>query len=82
LLKVIGLLVGGTAEIAKTVNDNKAMQCQLEALKRHNRVMKSRRVYFVPHKNSRGVLKKKFKETLKIPKDVTTTIQPHVHSIF
>jgi len=32
LLKVIDLLVDGTAKIAKAVNDNKAMQCQLEAL--------------------------------------------------
>jgi len=74
-LKVIGLLVDGMAEIAKAVNDNKTMQRQLEALKRHNRVMEDRRVYFVPYKNSQGVSKKNFKKTLKIPKDVTITIQ-------
>jgi len=49
-------------EIAKAVNDNKAMQRQLEALKRHNRVKEGHRVYFVPYKNSRGVSKKNSKK--------------------
>jgi len=38
MLRVIGLLDDGTAEIAKAMNDNKAMQRQLEELKRHNHV--------------------------------------------
>jgi len=61
LMKVIDLLISGTAEIAKAVND-KAMQRQLEALKRHNRVMENYKVYFVPYKNSRGVSKKNSKK--------------------
>jgi len=65
---------GGTAGIAKAVNYNKAAQCQLKELKRHN----CHGVYFAPYKRGRGVSKKKnVKETLRMPKDVTTNVQLH-----
>jgi len=35
----VGSLVGGAADIAKAINDNKSAQRQLEELKRHNRVI-------------------------------------------
>jgi len=41
-------LAGGTAEITKVVNDNKAAQRQLEELKRHNHVMDCHGLYIAP----------------------------------
>jgi len=42
-------LISG-AEIAKAINDNKVAQCQLEELKRHNRItaLESHGVYLAP----------------------------------
>jgi len=49
LFGILELLVGSAAGVAKAVN-NKAVQCQLEELQHHNRVMKSRGVYFALYK--------------------------------
>ncbi|KAL6253460.1 hypothetical protein P5V15_015306 [Pogonomyrmex californicus] len=50
LLGVLGSLVGGMAEVAKAVNDNKAVQRQLEELKRHNRAMEGHGLYLALYK--------------------------------
>ena len=39
LLAVFGSLVSSAIRVAKAINDNKAAQCQLKELKRHNRIM-------------------------------------------
>ncbi|KYQ52679.1 hypothetical protein ALC60_08211 [Trachymyrmex zeteki] len=80
LLGVIGSLIGGAAGVAKAINDNKAAQRQLEELKRHNRVMEGHGVYLAPYEHGRGVSMKKIKkksskETIKMPKGVTTNVQ-------
>jgi len=38
-LGIVGSLIGGAVGVAKAINDNKAMQRQLDELKRHNRVI-------------------------------------------
>lgn len=66
LLGVLGSLVGGAAGVAKTVNDWKAAQRQLQEMQRHNRAMedramKGRGIYLAPYKRGQGVTKKKKK---------------------
>jgi len=66
ILPILPLLgVFGAAGIAKTINDNKAAQCQLEELKRYNRDMENHRVYLTPYKHRRGVTMKKIKKIKK-----------------
>jgi len=65
LLGVLGSLVGGAAGVAKAVNDNKAAQCQLEELKRHNRVIEGYGFYLAPYKSGQGILKKRKKTSKK-----------------
>jgi len=48
-------LAGGAAEVAKVMNDNKAMQRQLKELKCHNRVMEDHGLYFAPYMSGQGV---------------------------
>ena len=48
LLGVFGSLVSDAAEVAEAINDNKATQCQLKKLKRHNHVMEDYGVYLAP----------------------------------
>jgi len=68
-------LVDREMGIAKAMNDNKAMQRQLEEQKHYNRV-ESRQVYFALYKSGRGISRKKnVNITLKISKDVITNIQ-------
>ncbi|KYN29161.1 hypothetical protein ALC57_01408 [Trachymyrmex cornetzi] len=55
LLGVLGSLIGGTAGVAKAVNDSKTAQRQLEDLQRHNHVMEGRGVYLAPYKRGQGV---------------------------
>ncbi|KYQ49755.1 hypothetical protein ALC60_11157 [Trachymyrmex zeteki] len=79
LLGVVGSLVSGAAGVAKAINDNKAAQRQLEELKRHNRIMEGHGIYLALYKHRRGVSTKKIKknnskETIKMPKDVTTNV--------
>jgi len=71
--------------VAKTVNDNKAAQHQLEELKRHNRVIDG---YFVIQKRTRSLNKKKKRErNIKNAKrcyhqrTITTIDKSYVHSI-
>ena len=59
LLGVFGLLVNGTAGVAKAINDNKAAQRQLEELKRHNRVMEGHEVYLASYKCGKESQRKK-----------------------
>jgi len=59
---VVGIfvsLISGAARIAKTINDNKAMQRQLEELKR---VMDDHGVYLAPYKRERRVTNRKNKD--------------------
>lgn len=42
-LAALGSLVGGGAAVAKTINDNKNQQKELQELKRHNLAMESKR---------------------------------------
>jgi len=49
MLGALGSLIGGTASVAKAVNDSKAMRRQLEELQRHDRAMEqSRGLYLAP----------------------------------
>jgi hypothetical protein len=90
LLGVLGSLVGGAAGVAKAVNDNKAVQRQLEELKRHNRVMEGHGVYLAPYKRGQGVSKRKKKRQRDVKnakrynyqRTVTTTGKTYAHSIF
>lgn len=54
-LEVFGSLVDRAVGVAKVVNDNKAVQHQLEELKRHNRVAWKVTEYLAPYKCGRGV---------------------------
>jgi len=67
-------LTGGAAGIVKAVNDNKAVQHQLEELKRHNCVMEGYGIYLAPYKRGREVPKKKKSKKLKMPKSVTADV--------
>ena len=69
LLRVFGSLISSAAGVAKTINDNKATQRQLEELKRHDHVMEGNGVYLTPYKCGRGVIKNKknVKKTLNMP---------------
>ena len=56
ILSALGSLIGGTASVAKTVNDSKAARCQLEELQRHDRAMEQdRELYLTPYKYGRGL---------------------------
>jgi len=89
-LGVFSSLVSGLAGVAKAINDNKAAQCQLEELKRHNCVMEGHGVYLAPYKRGRGVTTKKIKNikkkilTGKLPKmkDVTNVQLQQLAKLF
>ena len=55
MLGALGSLIGGAAGVAKAVNDNKAVQRQLEELKRHNRAMEGHGLYLAPYKHGQGL---------------------------
>jgi len=70
-------LVSGAAGVAKTINDNKVAQRQLEEMKRHNHVMEDHGVYLASYKRRRGFttekikkIKKNAKQLSKLPKGV------------
>jgi len=58
-LSALGTLAGGAAGIAKTVNDYKSAQKNLEETQRHNKTMESlalgKGLYIKPHKNGTGL---------------------------
>jgi len=54
LLGVVSSLAGGAAGIAKSVNDSKTAQRQLEEIQRHNRAMEGRGLYLAPYKRGQG----------------------------
>lgn len=54
-----GMLAGEAPGVAKTVNDAKTSQRQLEETKRHNRAIEERGIYLTPYKQSKGVSQKK-----------------------
>jgi len=74
LLGINDSLVSGAAGIAKAMNDNKAMQCQLEELKHHNRVMEDYGFILLHTKTIEVFWEKKRQETLKIAKIVTNNV--------
>jgi len=51
-------LISG-AGVAKAINDNKAAQCQLEKLKRHNHIMEDHGVYLHTSVDEKSQRKKK-----------------------
>jgi len=73
MLGALGSLIGGTASVAKAVNDSKAMRRQLEKLQRHDRAMEQGRglylasykygcgLYLSPYKHGQGIAAKKKK---------------------
>jgi len=57
---VLGILIGRrSGGSAKVMNGNKAVQRQLEELKRHNRVMEGNGLYLASYKSGQGVSTKK-----------------------
>ena len=56
-------MIGGATGVAKTINDDKAAQCQLDELKRHNHIMEGHGVYLAPYKQ--GFSTKKIKKIKK-----------------
>jgi len=85
-------LIGGAANVAKTINVSKAVRCQLEELQRHDRAMEQGRgLYLGPYKHGQDVAaKKNAKEMIKIASD-TTNVQlklarrmriPYFRSVF
>jgi len=74
-LRVLSLLAGGVAGIVKAVNDNKAVQRQLEELKCHNRVMEGHGIYLRTSADEGYRRKKNVNRTQKMLKGVTTDVQ-------
>lgn len=64
MLGVLGSLIGGAAGVAKTVNDTRAAQRQLQEMQRHNRAMEGHGLYLAPYSHEQGIiLKKKKRQT-------------------
>lgn len=62
MLGVLGSLIGGAAGVAKTVNDTRAAQRQLQEMQRHNRAMEGHGLYLAPYSHGQGMILKKKKK--------------------
>lgn len=64
-LSALGTLAGGAAGIAKTINDYKAAQKNLQETQRHNKAMEGvalgKGLYIKPHRNGHGIFIKSSK---------------------
>ena len=49
ILNAFGSLIGGMTNVAKAINNSKAVRCQLEELQRHA-IEQDRGFYLAPHK--------------------------------
>lgn len=59
ILAAIGALAGGSAGIAKAVNDSRASKDQLTELQRHNKAMEGKGLFINPFKQGKGLRKGK-----------------------